>query len=52
MENYGTAMEYMDIAADSAGTASEKYEAYLDSIEAKSQAFSGAVPEALCLYRQ
>lgn len=39
MENYGTAMEYMDIAADSAGTASEKYEAYLDSIEAKSQAF-------------
>ena len=39
MENYGTAMEYMDIAADSAGTASEKYEAYLDSIEAKSQKF-------------
>lgn len=39
MENYGTAMEYMDIAADSAGTASEKYEAYLDGIEAKSQKF-------------
>ena len=39
MENYETAMGYMDTAANSAGTAAEKYEAYLDGIEAKSQAF-------------
>lgn len=39
MENYETAMGYMDTAANSAGTAAEKYEAYLEGIEAKSQAF-------------
>lgn len=36
MENYGAALDYAAVAADSAGTAQEKYqEAYMDSIEAK-----------------
>lgn len=36
MENYGQAMEYANIAAESEGTATSKYNtAYLDSIEAK-----------------
>ena len=36
MENYGSALEYAATAANSAGTAQEKYqEAYLDSIDAK-----------------
>ena len=36
MENYGSALEYAAVSAESAGTAQEKYQkAYLDSIEAK-----------------
>ena len=36
MENYGQAMEYANVAAESEGTATSKYNvAYLDSIEAK-----------------
>lgn len=36
MENYGTALEYAAVAADSAGTATAKYQdAYMSSIEAK-----------------
>lgn len=34
MENYGKAMEYAGISADSAGTAMEKYDAYSQGIEA------------------
>lgn len=34
MENYGRAMEYAGISADSAGTAMEKYDAYSQGIEA------------------
>lgn len=34
MENYGKAMEYASISADSAGTAMEKYDAYSQGIEA------------------
>ena len=43
MENYDKAMELAGISADSAGTAVEKYGAYLDSIGAKSAAFKSAV---------
>lgn len=39
IENYDSAMEYMNVAANSAGNASEKYNAYLDSIEAKTESF-------------
>lgn len=36
MENYGTALEYAAVSAESAGTASAKYQdAYMNSIEAK-----------------
>lgn len=34
MEGYQTAAEYADIAADSTGNAAEKYNAYMDGIEA------------------
>lgn len=34
MEGYKTAAEYADIAANSTGNAAEKYEAYMDGIEA------------------
>lgn len=37
MENYDVARKYMDTAANSAGTAEEKFGAYLDSIEAKTK---------------
>lgn len=37
MENYDSAKKYMDVAAESAGTAEEKFGAYLDSIEAKTK---------------
>lgn len=43
MENYDKAMELAGVSADSAGTAVEKYGAYLDSIGAKSAAFKSAV---------
>lgn len=39
IENYDSAMEYMNVAANSAGNASEKYNAYLDSIDAKTESF-------------
>ena len=37
MENYDVARKYMDTAANSAGTAEEKFGAYLDSIEANTK---------------
>ncbi len=37
MENYDTARQYMETAANSAGTAETKFGAYLDSIEAKTK---------------
>lgn len=37
MENYDVACQYMETAANSAGTAEEKFGAYLDSIEAKTK---------------
>lgn len=37
MENYDAASKYMDVAANSAGTAERKFAAYLDSIEAKTK---------------
>lgn len=37
MDNYDVARKYMDTAANSAGTAEEKFGAYLDSIEAKTK---------------
>lgn len=37
LENYDSAKQYMEVAADSAGTAEEKFGAYLDSIEAKTK---------------
>ncbi len=42
IENYDSAMEYMNVAANSAGNAAEKYNAYLDSIEAKTESFKAA----------
>lgn len=42
MENYGTALEYAGIAANSSGTALEKFEAYEESIEAKTNALTAA----------
>ena len=45
MENYDKASEYMDVAANSSGTAVKKYEAYLDSIAAKSEAFKASFQE-------
>ncbi|MCD8090684.1 MAG: phage tail tape measure protein [Clostridiales bacterium] len=37
MENYDKAAEYSNVAADSLGTAEEKFNAYLNSIEAKTK---------------
>ncbi|MCH5300211.1 MAG: phage tail tape measure protein [Ruminococcus sp.] len=37
MENYDKVSKYMDVAANSAGTAEQKFNAYLDSIEAKTK---------------
>lgn len=34
MENYGKALEYSEVAANSAGTAMQKFEAYQESLEA------------------
>lgn len=43
MENYGTALEYAAVAANSAGTAQEKFnDAYMDSIEAKINGLTAA----------
>ena len=43
MENYGKALDYAGVAADSAGTSLEKFAAYEDSIEAKSAKFTAAM---------
>lgn len=43
MENYGKALEYAGVAADSAGTAMEKFTAYEDSIGAKAATFVAAI---------
>lgn len=43
MENYGKALEYAGVAADSAGTALEKFSAYEDSIGAKAASFTAAL---------
>lgn len=40
MENYDTATQYAEIAANSTGNATQKYNAYLDSIQAKSESFT------------
>lgn len=48
MENYGKALEYAGVAADSSGTALKKFAAYEDSIEAKANAFTAAM-ESLTL---
>ena len=43
MENYGKALEYEAVAAESAGTANQKYtDAYLDSIEARKNAMKAS----------
>lgn len=42
MENYDNAKKYMDVAANSAGTAESKFSAYLDSIEAKVNSLQAA----------
>ena len=42
MENYDSARKYMDVAANSAGTAEKKFGAYLDSIEAKTKSLQAA----------
>lgn len=43
MENYSTAIKYMGIAEDSAGTAMEKFSTYTDSVEAKINTFTAAI---------
>ncbi len=48
MENYGSALEYAGVAADSAGTAMQKFSAYEESIEAKAASFTAAL-ESLTL---
>ena len=56
MENYGKAAQYTETALKSAGTAEKKFEAYLDSLEAKanslqtafeSMAFNAISPEII-----
>lgn len=42
MENYGRVDKYMDIAANSAGSAEKKFSAYLDSLEAKTKSLQAA----------
>lgn len=42
MENYDVATKYMNVAANSAGTAETKFAAYLDSIEAKTKSLQAA----------
>lgn len=45
MENYGTALNYSEIAADSAGTAMQKFGAYQESLEAKTKRLSASFQE-------
>ena len=42
MENYASATTYMETAMNSAGSAEKKFNAYLDSIEAKSKSLQAA----------
>ena len=42
MQNYDLVGKYMDIAANSAGSAEKKFSAYLDSIEAKTKSLQAA----------
>lgn len=42
MNNYEQAIKYMNLSADSAGAAEEKFSAYTDSIEAKSKTLQAA----------
>lgn len=42
MENYDNAKKYMEVAANSAGTAENKFNAYLNSIEAKVNSLQAA----------
>ncbi len=42
MANYEQASSYMEVAANSAGTAEQKFSAYLDSIEAKTKSLQAA----------
>ena len=48
MENYGKALEYTQVAAESAGTANEKYSAWLDGVEGKLNALKASF-EALSM---
>lgn len=43
MNNYGKALEYAGVSANSSGTAMKKFEAYQDSIEAKSKKFTATL---------
>lgn len=43
MEGYDDAMNFANISADSLGTASEKYDVYLNSMEAKMNSFKSAL---------
>lgn len=42
MENYDSAKKYADVAANSAGSAEQKFGAYLDSLEAKTNTLKAA----------
>lgn len=42
MENYDKAIEYSNVAADSLGTAEEKFDAYLQSIEARTKSLQSS----------
>ena len=42
MQNYGTALQYMDEAANSSGTSMQKYEEYTDSLAGKLEGATNA----------
>lgn len=42
MQNYDTALGYIDTAAESSGSSMEKYEAYTDSLAGKLEGFQNA----------
>ena len=45
MENYDVASKYMDISANSAGVATEKFQAYLVSLESKTNSLRASLEE-------
>lgn len=45
MQNFGTAMEYANVATESAGTSMEKFNAYTEGIEGKMNALKAAFEE-------